>query len=181
MTAIWSFVIAMVVAFILGISATIITIWYGRKSFKLTEMSFKIVIEQIKVSEQSAIDLNSKLFDQQKILQNNELQYAYKTSEIEKIRIIITDYLTCLIEFNSSITMKINVLDREKLIDEMVKYNLRVANYHQIIGLFLDYENYESHKNIKVKLKSLLDTLWDIRKELEKDENHIDQKLYIFL
>lgn len=47
-TAIWSFVIAMVVAFILGISATIIVIWYGRKSFKLTEMSFRTVSNDIK-------------------------------------------------------------------------------------------------------------------------------------
>lgn len=36
-TAIWSFAIAMVIAFILGISATIIAIWYGRKSFDLTK------------------------------------------------------------------------------------------------------------------------------------------------
>lgn len=39
-TAIWSFIIAMVVAFILGISATVIAIWYGRKSFDLTKQSF---------------------------------------------------------------------------------------------------------------------------------------------
>ncbi|MGE8538156.1 MAG: hypothetical protein ACN6NI_02635, partial [Acinetobacter sp.] len=39
-TAIWSFIIAMIVALILGISATVIAIWYGRKSFVLTKQSF---------------------------------------------------------------------------------------------------------------------------------------------
>lgn len=85
-TAIWSFVIAMVVAFILGISATIIAIWYGRKSFKLTEMSFKIVVEEIKTSQQSAIDLNSQLFKQQKSLLNiqaEENRYQIRLSNIK--------------------------------------------------------------------------------------------------
>lgn len=65
-TAIWSFIIAMVVAFILGISATVIAIWYGRKSFDLTKQSFDAVIAQIKGSEKSALDINKKLFEQQK-------------------------------------------------------------------------------------------------------------------
>lgn len=73
-TAIWSFVIAMVVAFILGVSATIIAIWYGRKSFKLTEMSFKTVVEEIRTSQQSAIDLNTRLFEQQKSLLNIQVE-----------------------------------------------------------------------------------------------------------
>ena len=38
-TAIWSFIIAMIVAIILGISATFIAIWYGRKIFKLNKQS----------------------------------------------------------------------------------------------------------------------------------------------
>ena len=60
-TAIWSFVFAMIIAFILGISATVIAIWYGRKSFKLTEMSFKAVVDQIKSSENFMIENNSNL------------------------------------------------------------------------------------------------------------------------
>ena len=50
-TAIWSFIIAMIVALILGISATVIAIWYGRKSFDLTKQSFDALVKQIESSE----------------------------------------------------------------------------------------------------------------------------------
>lgn len=85
-TAIWSFVIAMVVAFILGVSATIIAIWYGRKSFKLTEMSFKTVVEEIKASQQSAIDLNTKLFEQQQNLLKIQIKAQFEENILIKVR-----------------------------------------------------------------------------------------------
>ncbi|MEB6680956.1 hypothetical protein [Acinetobacter lwoffii] len=50
-TAIWSFIIAMVITFILGVSATIIAIWYSRKSFDLTKQSFDALILQIQSAE----------------------------------------------------------------------------------------------------------------------------------
>lgn len=85
-TAIWSFVIAMMIAFILGILARIIAIWYGRKSFKLTEMSFKTVIQQIQASEQSALDLNKRLFEQQLELKNRSNQFEMQKMIIERFR-----------------------------------------------------------------------------------------------
>ena len=69
-TAISSFTLSVIIALILGSFATWLAYWYGRKSFKLTEMSFKTVVEQIKASEQSALDLNIKLFEQQITLRN---------------------------------------------------------------------------------------------------------------
>ncbi|MFW1755062.1 hypothetical protein [Acinetobacter wanghuae] len=152
-TAISSFALSVIIALILGCLATWLAYWYGRKSFQLTEMSFKTVVEEIKASQQSALDLNAKLFEQQSMLQLNKLQYAYKSAQVEKLRTIITEYLTCLIDFNTSITMKIKELEQEKLIQEIVKYNLKVANYHQIIELFLDYENHESHKKANSNMR----------------------------
>ena len=179
-TAILSFSLSVIIALILGCLATWLAYWYGRKSFKLTEMSFKTVIEQIKTSQQSAIDLNTKLFEQQKALQNNQLQYAFKTAEIDNLRTIISEYLTCLIDFNTSITMKVKSLEREILIQESIKYNLRVANYHQLIELFLDCENNVMHSDIKKKLKYVLDRLWDIRKELNNDYMKLDEEIIDF-
>nr|WP_257229870.1 MULTISPECIES: hypothetical protein [Acinetobacter] len=72
-TAISSFALSVIVALILGGFATWLAYWYGRKSFQLTEMSFITVVEQIRTAEQSAFDLNSRLFNQQLKLQNNEL------------------------------------------------------------------------------------------------------------
>ena len=76
-------------------------------------MSFKTVVEEIKASQQSAKDLNTRLFEQQKELQKNELQYAFEASELDKLRTIISEYLTCLIDFNKFITMQVKSLDKE--------------------------------------------------------------------
>src|SRR5690606_30457744 len=73
-TAIWSFVIAMIVALILGISATIIAIWYGRKSFKLTEMSFKVVSEDIKQAAETNRQTTKTLIESQENLKDKELK-----------------------------------------------------------------------------------------------------------
>lgn len=78
-TAIWSFVVAMVIAIALGGLATWLAYWYGRKSFVLTKQSFDTVIAQIKSSEQVALDLNQRLFEQQQILQNNQNRNARNT------------------------------------------------------------------------------------------------------
>lgn len=104
-TAIWSFVIAMVVAFILGISATIIAIWYGRKSFKLTEMSFKIVVEEIKASQQSAIDLNTKLFEQQRRLQAEKEKSDREKSIKDRFRNAAEVFIVDIELFLSSVTL----------------------------------------------------------------------------
>lgn len=53
-TAIWSFIVAMVIAIALGGLATFLAYWYGKRSFDLTKQSFDAVIAQIKSSEQSA-------------------------------------------------------------------------------------------------------------------------------
>lgn len=84
-TAIWSFVIAMVVAFILGISATIIAIWYGRKSFQLTEMSFKTVSEDIKQSAESHRDVNQRILDSQKADKHKEIILAFNQQWSDKL------------------------------------------------------------------------------------------------
>ncbi|MGN0936350.1 hypothetical protein [Acinetobacter amyesii] len=179
-TAISSFALSVIVALILGGLATWLAYWYGRKSFQLTDMSFKTVVEEIKASQQSALDINAKLFEQQSILQSNELHYSYKVKELEKLRKIVAEYLSCLIDFNISITMNIKELDREELIKEVVKYNLRVANYHQQIELFLDFENDEYQKNIKKTQTYLLSTLWDVRKEFENGESRVGEKITYF-
>ncbi len=72
-TAIWSFVIAMMIAFILGISATIIAIWYGRKSFDLTKQSFEVVIKQIKSSEDLMASSNRELIESQENLKRMDI------------------------------------------------------------------------------------------------------------
>lgn len=81
-TAISSFALSVVIALILGGLATWLAYWYGRKSFDLTKQSFDAVIAQIKSSEQIALNLNQKLFEQQKELQ--KLQETYDKQKIKE-------------------------------------------------------------------------------------------------
>jgi hypothetical protein len=90
-TAISSFALSVVIALILGGFATWLAYWYGRKSFKLTEMSFHMVTQQIKSSEQSAIDLNNKIFEQQVVLQKNELAFKERIAWNEIVSTIAAE------------------------------------------------------------------------------------------
>lgn len=119
-TAIWSFVIAMVVAFILGISATIIAIWYGRKSFKQTEMSFKTVVEQIKASQESALDLNTKLFEQQRILQAEKIESDREKSIKDRFRRAAEVFIVDIELFLSSVTLLHSSHDQFQFSEQVV-------------------------------------------------------------
>lgn len=85
-TAISSFVIATIIALALAGLATLLAYWYGRKSFDLTKQSFDAVIAQIKSSEQVALDLNQRLFEQQRQLQANQQFYELQKAADNKIR-----------------------------------------------------------------------------------------------
>lgn len=96
--AILSFALSIIIALILGSLATWLAYWYGRKSFKLTEMSFKTVVEQIKSSETTALDLNSKLFNQQLVLQDREQKNLQKVQWIDSFRLLAQSYMSKNIE-----------------------------------------------------------------------------------
>lgn len=98
-TAISSFALSVIIALILGSFATWLAYWYGRKSFDLTKQSFDSVIMQIKSSERTSLDLNAKLFDQQKILQNNELNFKKMKSWEDKVRELGAEYITSITQF----------------------------------------------------------------------------------
>lgn len=124
-TAIWSFIAAM-------IASTLIAIWYGRKSFKLTEMSFKTVIQQIQASEQSALSLNSKLFEQQLILQNRLKELEIQKNIIDRFRCAAETFIIDVELFLSSVTLL-------HLCHEQFKFSEQVAigsyEYEVFIGI----------------------------------------------
>ncbi|MDY6456954.1 hypothetical protein SKM57_02705 [Acinetobacter faecalis] len=92
-TAIWSFVIAMVVAFILGISATIIAIWYGRKSFVLTKQSFDVVVKQIQSSETTTLESNRQLIDSQSCLAEKNHERDFENKKYEDLKNAAVNYI----------------------------------------------------------------------------------------
>lgn len=99
-TAISSFALSVVIALILGGLATWLAYWYGRRSFDLTKQSFDSLIEQIKSSERIFLDLNAKLFDQQQMLQSNELEFKKLENWENQVRAEYQSYITKFI-FNA--------------------------------------------------------------------------------
>ena len=131
-TAISSFALSVVIALLLGGLATWLAYWYGRKSFKLTEMSFKTVIQQIQASEQSALSLNSKLFEQQLMLQNRLKELEIQKNIIDRFRCVAETFIINVELFLSSVTLL-------HLSHEQFKFSEQVAigsyEYEVFIGI----------------------------------------------
>ena len=179
-TAISSFALSVVIALALGGLATWLAYWYGRKSFDLTKQSFDAVIKQIESSEKIALDINKRLIDSQFELKEHELKFLFKGQEIDKLRNLVAEYFTHIVNFNSIITMDLKAKDKGFLIRNIVEYNSQVINYHVKLELFLDSEDNINHKRIKENLNQLLLQLWEIRKVIDQDEKFIREKISDF-
>lgn len=169
-TAIWSFIIAMIVAIILGISATFIAIWYGRKSFDLTKQSFDALVKQIESSEKIIQDSNQSLIASQAELKKYELEYLHRVEETNKLRNIVAVYLSHLVQFNIDITMNFKTYSTVDLIQEIIKFNTQIIKFHYQIELFLDSPSTDSHSKIENALKRVLNSVWEIRDSVENKE-----------
>ncbi|MDK1683912.1 YccF domain-containing protein [Acinetobacter terrestris] len=130
-TAIWSFIIAMIVALILGISATIIAIWYGRKSFKLTEMSFKVVSEDIKQAAETNRQTTKTLIESQENLKDKELKVLRKQNIEDKFSDVISKYLSSANLFTHTLSNIIFNLKEEEWenFNQKKVFTLRLINW----------------------------------------------------
>jgi len=104
-TAISSFALSVVIALALGGLATWLAYWYGRKSFDLTKQSFDAVIAQIQSSEQVSLNLNEKIFEQQKELQKEALLFKKKETWKREVRIVSAEYMMLITELIHEITV----------------------------------------------------------------------------
>jgi len=167
-TAIWSFAIAMVIAFILGILATIIAIWYGRKSFDLTKQSFDSLVKQIESSEKITIASNNGLAQSQADSKLTELRFLYKSSEIQNLRKMIADYFATAVALNTHMVFKVSFLKDNKflndndenkyiheLFDEIKRYANEIFTFSFQIDLMLDMDNSNEEKKIGNELNNL--------------------------
>lgn len=76
-TAISPFTLSVIIALILGSFATWLAYWYGCKSFQLTELSFKVVSEDIKEAAESHRNMTKQLIESQEKLKRVELQEEF--------------------------------------------------------------------------------------------------------
>jgi hypothetical protein len=89
-TAISSFALSVVIALILGGLATWLAYWYGQKSFKLTEMSFKTVSEDIKQAAETQRNTTEKLIKSQENLKRMDIM----TERCNAIRLLAAEFIS---------------------------------------------------------------------------------------
>lgn len=121
-------------------------------------------------STQQNIESNKILIESQNELKKNELQFLYKSAEIDKFRNLIAEYFALLMKFNTVVSLAIKQMERDQLIQSLVNYFSEVAYYHMQIELFLDCDLNENHKILKNQLKELMDSLWKIRVQIDGDD-----------
>ncbi len=93
-TAISSFTLSVIIALILGSFATWLAYWYGRKSFQLTELSFKVVSEDIKEAAESHRNMTKQLIESQENLKRVELQELI--DDLAVLKPLVHKYITLL-------------------------------------------------------------------------------------
>jgi hypothetical protein len=89
-TAISSFALSVIIALILGGFATWLAYWYGQKSFKLTEMSFKTVSEDIKQAAETQRNTTEKLIESQENIKRMDIM----TERCNAIRLLAAEFIS---------------------------------------------------------------------------------------
>ena len=158
-TAISSFALSVVIALILGGLATWLAYWYGRKSFKLTEMSFKTVIQQIQASEQSALDLNKRIFEQQLELKNWSKQFEIQKMIIERFRHAAEKFTIDAELFLSSIVSLHSSHEQFKFSEKM---EIGSYEYDVFIGISKKFDNlFESRSKLLFSALEMEASIYD--------------------
>lgn len=130
-TAIWSFVIAMVVAFILGISATIIAIWYGRKSFELMKQSFDALVKQIESSELVTLESNKNIHSQNRKIEIIKQEFEIKYRRLERLKENFSNFIVNAENLNIEIyKLNFDALN-EKIANEEIQIRRNRINENQ--------------------------------------------------
>ena len=103
-------------------------------------------------------------------LKKYELEYLHRVEETNKLRNIVADYLSHLVQFNIDITMNFKTYSTVDLIQEIIKFNTQIIKFHYQIELFLDSPSTDSHSKIENALKRVLNSVWEIRDSVENKE-----------
>lgn len=158
-TAISSFALSVVIALLLGGLATWLAYWYGRKSFKLTEMSFKTVIQQIQASEQSALDLNKRIFEQQLELKNWSKQFEIQKMIIERFRHVAEKFTIDAELFLSSIVSLYSSHEQFKFSEKM---EIGSYEYEVFIGINKKFDQlFESRSKLLFSTLEMEASIYD--------------------
>ena len=156
------------------------TDWISIGAIVLSLLAFVVTIYIVKKSTESQIQSNIDLIKSQNEIKKHELEFIYKSQEIDKFRNVIAEYFTLLMKFNSVVSLEIGRMERGDLIESLINYLSQVAYYHMQIELFLDCESNSNHQTVKIQLKELMDSLLKIRIQLDDNKDQLNDRIAAF-
>lgn len=156
------------------------TDWISIGAIVLSLLAFGVTIYIVKKSTESQIQSNKDLIKSQNEIKKHELEFIYKSQEIDKFRNVIAEYFALLMKFNSVVSLEIGRMERGDLIESLINYLSQVAYYHMQIELFLDCESNSNHQTVKIQLKELMDSLWKIRIQLDGNKDQLNDRIAAF-
>ena len=156
------------------------TDWISIGAIVLSLLAFVVTIYIVKKSTESQIQSNKDLIKSQNEIKKHELEFIYKSQEIDKFRNVIAEYFALLMKFNSVVSLEIGRMERGDLIESLINYLSQVAYYHMQIELFLDCEANSHHQTVKTQLKELMDSLWKIRIQLDGNKDQLNDRIAAF-
>ncbi|MFD1436773.1 hypothetical protein [Acinetobacter terrae] len=156
------------------------TDWISIGTIVLSLLAFVVTIYIVKKSTESQIQSNKDLIKSQNEIKKHELEFIYKSQEIDKFRNVIAEYFALLMKFNSVVSLEIGRMERGDLIESLINYLSQVAYYHMQIELFLDCESNSNHQTVKIQLKELMDSLLKIRIQLDDNKDQLNDRIAAF-
>lgn len=181
-----SFDYATGIAVFLALCATGLAYWYGKKSFRLTEMSFKTVMEQIKSSEKLMLESNKQLIKEQNLILISQLKISNKFKELSDFREFVANYYYWGMKVNNESISNIheyyllNCDDKRIKLKESVR--IRVDELNALISklmVYLDYEK-EKHNLVRNNLFKVMKTSFDVYASIGTNFENSKQKINIF-
>lgn len=181
-TAISSFALSVMIALILGGLATWLAYWFGRKSFKLTEMSFKVVSEDIKQAAQTNRETTIELINNQRKIAELEITYKEKSEQLENLiqrggKIIIFQN-KLIIELYKLATRsnKIFEQDVEKIVSRLNELSSEILSEYHLFQLLMNTDSKE-YSRIKILGDLFLQIAWDVVARIQL--NHQIGNIYL--
>lgn len=181
-TAISSFALSVMIALILGSLATWLAYWFGRKSFKLTEMSFKVVSEDIKQAAQTNRETTIELINNQREIAELEIKYKEKSEELDRLIkrgggvIIFQNKL--IIELYKLATRKNKIFEQdiETIVSRLNELNIEILSEYHLFLLLMSADSKE-YSRIKILGDLFLQIAWDVVDRIQS--NHQIGNIYL--
>ena len=181
-TAISSFALSVIIALILGGFATWLAYWYGRKSFKLTELSFKVVSEDIRQAAKTNSDIAISMMENQITITELQIRSKEKSEELERIITrggeIIVLQNKLIIELYKLATLGDEIFkkDIEVIVSRLNELNNEILSEYHLFLLLMSTDSKE-YSRIKILGDLFLQIAWEVAARVQL--NHKIGSIYL--